>query len=70
MARPKKDKELWYKHHIMLQLTDTEYESVSKNAKFANLPLAEYVRKQIMKQNVVTKYETVEDLPELKKLIA
>ncbi len=70
MARPKKDIELRHKHQIMLRLTDTEYEIVSANANAANLPLAEYARKQLMKQKVIAKYEIVADLPELKKLIA
>ena len=70
MARPKKDKELRHSHQIMLRLTDTEYEIISENAKSANLPLAEYVRKQVMNQKVIAKYEIVADLPELKKLIA
>ena len=70
MARPKKDKELQHKHQIMLRLTDTEYEIVSESAKATHLPLAEYVRKQIMKQKVTAKYEIVADLPELKKLVA
>lgn len=70
MARPKKAKELQHKHQIMLRLTDTEYEIVAENAKSANLPLAEYVRKQVMKQKVIAKYEIVADLPELKKLVA
>lgn len=70
MARPKKDKELRHTHHIMLRLTDTEYEIVEANAKAANLPLAEYARKQIMNKKVLVKYEIVADLPELKKLIA
>lgn len=70
MARPKKDKELRHKHQIMLRLTDTEYKIVAENAKSANLPLAEYVRKQVMKQKVIAKYEIVADLPELKKLVA
>ena len=70
MARPKKDKELRHKHQIMLRLTDTEYEIVAENAKSANLPLAEYVRKQVIKQKVIAKYEIVADLPELKKLVA
>ena len=70
MARPKKDKELRHKHQIMLRLTDTEYEIISESAKAANLPLAEYVRKQVMKQKVIAKYEIVADLPELKKLAA
>ena len=70
MARPKKEKELQHKHQIMLRLTDTEYEIVYESAKAAHLPLAEYVRKQIMKQKVTAKYEIVADLPELKKLVA
>ena len=70
MARPKKDSELQHKRQIMLRLTDTEYEIVSESAKAAHLPLAEYVRKQIMKQKVTAKYEIVADLPELKKLVA
>ena len=70
MARPKKEKELQHKHQIMLRLTATEYEIVSESAKAAHLPLAEYVRKQIMKQKVTAKYEIVADLPELKKLVA
>ena len=70
MARPKKEKELRHKHQIMLRLTDTEYDIVTENAKSANLPLAEYVRKQVMKQKVIAKYEIVADLPELKKLVA
>ena len=70
MARPKKDKELQHKHQIMLRLTDTEYDIVYESAKAAHLPLAEYVRKQIMKQKVTAKYEIVADLPELKKLVA
>ncbi|MEY8335481.1 plasmid mobilization relaxosome protein MobC [Lachnospiraceae bacterium 47-T17] len=70
MARPKKDRELRHKHQIMLRLTDTEYEIISENAKAANLPLAEFARKQIMNQKVIAKYEIVADLPELKRLIA
>lgn len=70
MARPKKEKELRHNHQIMLRLTDTEYDIVSTNAKNANLPLAEYARKQIMNKKVSVKYELVADLPELKKLIA
>ena len=54
----------------MLRLTDIEYEIVSANAENANLPLAEYCRKQIMNKKVFTKYEIVADVPELKKLIA
>ena len=70
MARPKKEIELKHTHRIYLRLTDTEYEIVSANAKNANLSLAEYVRKQVMNQKIIIKYEIVADLPELKKLIA
>ena len=70
MARPKKEKELLHNHQIMLRLTDTEYEIVAAKAKDANLPLAEYVRKQVLNKKIIAKYEIVADLPELKKLIA
>ena len=70
MARPKKEKELLNNHQIMLRLTDTEYEIVAAKAKDANLPLAEYVRKQVLNKKIIAKYEIVADLPELKKLIA
>jgi len=70
MARPKKEKELKRNHHIMLRLNDTEYTIVAENAKDTNLPVAEYVRKQIMNKRVIAKYELVADVPELKKLIA
>ncbi|MCB6414245.1 MobC family plasmid mobilization relaxosome protein [Faecalimonas umbilicata] len=70
MARPKKETELKHTHRIYLRLTDTEYEIVSNNAKSANLPLAEYARKQLMNKKVSVKYELVADLPELKKLTA
>ena len=46
MARPKKDKNLRHTRHIMLRLTNTEYEIIAENAKAASLPLAEYARKQ------------------------
>ena len=70
MARPKKDKNLRHTRHIMLRLTNTEYEIIAENAKVASLPLAEYVRKQITNKKVIVKYEIVADLPELKKFIA
>ena len=70
MARPKKDKNLRHTRHIMLRLTNTEYEIIAENAKATSLPLAEYVRKQITNKKVIVKYEIVADLPELKKLIA
>ena len=70
MARPKKEKALRHTHQIMLRLTDTEYEIISFQAKAANLPLAEFARRQTMNKRTILKYELVADLPELKKLIA
>ena len=66
MARPKKEKELKRNHHIMLRLNDTEYEIISNGANATHLPIAEYVRKQLMNKRIIAKYE----VPELKKLIA
>ena len=42
MARPKKDKNLRHTRHIMLRLTNTEYEIIAENAKVASLPLADH----------------------------
>ena len=70
MARPKKEKELKRNRHIMLRLNDTEYDIISETANAAHLPIAEYVRRQIMNKRIIVKYEIVADVPELKKLIA
>ena len=56
MARPKKDKNLRHTRHIMLRLTNTEYEIIAENAKAASLPLAEYVRKQITNKKVIAEF--------------
>ncbi len=70
MARPKKEKELKRSHPVMLRFNDTEYEIIMENAKGAGLPLAEFLRRQVMEKRVTVKYEIVADVPELKKLIA
>ena len=70
MARPKKEKELKRNHPVMLRFTDTEYEIITENAAKAGLPLAEFLRRQVMKGKVIAKYEIVADIPELKKLTA
>lgn len=70
MARPKKEKELKCNHCAMLRFTDTEYEIFMENADKTGLPLAEYLRRQVMKGKVIAKYEIVADVPELKKLVA
>ena len=63
MARPKKQKELKRNHHIMLRLNDTEYDIVTENAQTANLPVAEYARKQVMNQRITTVSYTHLTLP-------
>lgn len=70
MARPKKDTALRRSHPVMLRFTDAEYARLLSHAKAANLPLAEYLRRQVTGKKVMVKYEIVADLPELKKLIA
>ena len=70
MARPKKEKELKRNHPVMLRFNDTEYEIITENAKGAGLPLAEFLRRQVMEKRVTVKYEIVADVPELKKLVA
>lgn len=69
MARPRKEPEITYTHHINLRLTNVQYEIISENAKRAKPSLSEYIRRQLIKGKVVEKYELVADLPELKKLI-
>lgn len=59
MARPKKEEALRHTNQIMLRLTDTEYEIISSQAKTANLPLAEFARRQIMNKRTIIKYELV-----------
>ena len=70
MARPKKENELTYTHHINLRLTNTQYEIICKAAEQADLSMSEYIRRQLIKGKVIAKYEIVADVPELKKLIA
>ena len=70
MARPKKDTALRRSHPVMLRFTDAEYARLLSHAKATNLPLAEYLRRQVTGKKVTVKYEIVADLPELKKLIA
>lgn len=70
MARPKKEKEQKRNHSVMLRFNDMEYSILTEDAKNATLPLAEYIRKQVMKKRVIVKYEIVADVPELKKLTA
>ena len=59
MARPKKEKELKRNHIVTLRFNDTEYEIVTGNAKDTGLPLAEFLRRQVMKGKVIAKYEVV-----------
>ena len=70
MARPKKENELKRNHIVTLRFNDTEFEIVTENAKDTGLPLAEYLRRQVMKGKVIAKYEIMADVPELKKLTA
>lgn len=70
MARPKKDNELTYTRQINLRFTDTQYDIVCKASRDAGLSISEYIRRQVIKEKVIAKYEIVADVPELKKLVA
>ena len=70
MARPKKENELAYTHHVNLRLTDTQFDIICKASEQADLSISEYIRRQVMKGKVIANYEIVADVPELKKLIA
>lgn len=41
----------------MLRLNGTEYDIVTENAQTANMPVAEYARKQVMNQRITMKYK-------------
>ncbi len=70
MARPKKEQGLAYTHHVNLRLTDVQYTAVSEAAKKAHLSLSEYIRTQLAKGKVITRYEITVDVPQLRKLTA
>ena len=53
----------------MLRFTDTEYEIITENAHKAGLPLAEFLRRQVMKGKVTAKYEIVADVPDRKSVV-
>ena len=57
MARQKKEKELKRNHPVMLRFNDTEYEIIMENASGAGLPLAEFLRRQVMDKHVTVKVE-------------
>lgn len=59
MARPRKEPEITYTHHINLRLTDVQYEIISENARRAELSLSEYIRRQLMKGKVIAKYSII-----------
>ena len=44
MTRPKKDKSLRHTRHIMLRLTNTEYEIIAENAKAQIQEAVEYAK--------------------------
>ena len=67
--QPKKEKELKRNHIVTLRFNDTEYEIITENAKDAELPLAEFLHRQVMKGKVIAKYEIVADVPKLKSLL-
>ena len=56
MARPKKEKELKRNHPVMLRFNDTEYEIITENAKAAQIPLTEFLHRQVMDKRVTVKY--------------
>ena len=60
MARPKKE-EMYRNHRITVRFTETEFSIIETAAKQANMPLASYVRTQVLKGKVQTKIEIVAD---------
>ena len=62
MARPKKEKELKFSHIVTLRFNDTEYKIITENAKDTELPLAEFLSRQVMKGKVIAKYEIMAEM--------
>jgi len=52
----KQDKNRIRTQQLNIRLTETEYENVKEKAKFCNLTVSEFLRKQIM-EGVIIKYE-------------
>lgn len=70
MARPKKEETVFRGKRITVRFSDSEYETVNKYAREANLTVSEYIRKLAVGDTVTIRYDIVADMPELQRLAA
>lgn len=68
MARPKKEETVFRGKRITVRFSDSEYETVNKYAREANLTVSEYIRKLAVGDTVTIRYDIVADMPELQRL--
>lgn len=69
MTRPKKDEALTKTKDVHLRMNETEYEILLERATATNMTVSDFIRNALDKQNVITKYEIIADVKEIKKLI-
>lgn len=69
MTRPKKDEALTKTKDVHLRMNETEYEILLERATASNMTVSDFIRNALDKQNVITKYEIIADVKEIKKLI-
>lgn len=54
---------------VHLRMSETEYEILLERATASNMTVSDFIRNALDKQNVITKYEIIADVKEIKKLI-
>ncbi len=69
MTRPKKDEALTKTKDVHLRMNETEYEILLERATATNMTVSDFIRNALNSQNVITKYEIIADVKEIKKLI-
>ena len=67
MTRPKKDESLTKTKDVHLRMSETEYEILLERATASNMTVSDFIRNALDKQNVITKYEIIADVKEIKK---
>ena len=68
MSRPKKKKSEMKTHIITVRFTDDEYNKILDKADKSNLSVSEFIRTQLDKGKVITKYEVVTEKETKRKL--
>lgn len=69
MERSFPDESLTKTKDVHLRMSETEYEILLERATASNMTVSDFIRNALDKQNVITKYEIIADVKEIKKLI-